>query len=470
MSDDLRAKCSCSACGNHIDFPLEAAGQVINCPHCNSATELSLNAPPPARDQPSAAELVGAFEGTIVRTRVSIFYQVGLVLVSLLMVLLPLVYVAMIGAAAWGVYEYATHFLFLVQGMRGGIYFYLFKLVLYIAPLFAGGVLVFFMIKPLFARRPPQAQPLAMNPALQSALYAVIARISDLVGAPMPVRIDLDCNLNASAGFRKGASSLLSNDLVLTIGLPLVAGLDLRQFVGVVAHEFGHFSQGFGLRLSYLIRSINLWFARVVYERDAWDVALEEWSMEAEDWRVMLVAACARLAVGISRLFLKLLMFLGHGVSCFLLRQMEYDADSYQIKIAGSPALESTMQRLAILGAALGKAYKEMRTGWNLNRKLPDNFPAYVAFHEATLPQALKQKIHDTLGLSQTGVFDTHPSDGDRIRRARLAGDPGVFHLELPASVLFTHFDIVARQVTHLHYSDDLGLRIDNSNLRAVPG
>jgi Zn-dependent protease with chaperone function len=199
-------------------------------------------------------------------------------------------------------------------------------------------------------------------------------------------------------------------------------------------------------------------------------MALEEWSMEAEDWRVMLVAACARMAVGISRLFLKLLMFLGHGVSCFLLRQMEYDADSYQIKIAGSPALESTMQRLAILGAAMGKAYKEMRTGWNLNRKLPDNFPAYLAFHESTLPQTLQQKIHDTLGLSQTGIFDTHPSDGDRIRRARLAGDPGVFHLELPASVLFTHFDIVARQVTHLHYSDDLGLRIDNSNLRAVPG
>ena len=121
---------------------------------------------------------------------------------------------------------------------------------------------------------------------LASGIHRVLA---EQTGAPMPVRIDLDCNLNASASFRKGASSLLSNDLVLTIGLPLVAGLNLRQFVGVVAHEFGHFSQGFGLRLSYLVRGINVWFARVVYERDAWDVALEEWSMEAEDWRVMLV-------------------------------------------------------------------------------------------------------------------------------------------------------------------------------------
>ena len=55
--------------------------------------------------------------------------------------------------------------------------------------------------------------------------------------------------------------------MVLLIGLPLAAGLSLRQFAGVLAHEFGHFSQGFGMRLTYVIRSINIWFMRVVYER-----------------------------------------------------------------------------------------------------------------------------------------------------------------------------------------------------------
>ena len=36
-------------------------------------------------------------------------------------------------------------------------------------------------------------------------------------------------------------------------------------------------------------------------------------------------------------------MFIGHAVSCFLSRQMEYDADSYQIKIAGSAAFEKEL-------------------------------------------------------------------------------------------------------------------------------
>jgi len=86
------------------------------------------------------------------------------------------------------------------------------------------------------------------------------------------------------------------------------------------------------------------------------------------------------------------------------------------------------------------------------------------------LPPKLRENIQDTLGLARTGIFHSHPSAGDRIRRARQAGEPGVFHLDYPASVLFTKFDIVSRQITHLHYTDDLGLMFDPVNLRPVAG
>jgi Zn-dependent protease with chaperone function len=471
MNGELLAKCGCAHCGNHIEFPVDAAGAEVQCPHCGQPTVLSLQAPPAAEgDKPSAADLVAAFGGPVPRTRVSPLYQIGLVLVTVMMILLPLAYLAIIAATAYGSYYYATHFSFLLHSTRGGGRIYLGRLVLYFAPLFGGAVLLFFMVKPLFARRAPHAQPLAMNPALEPALYAFIARICDLVGAPMPRRIDLICDLNAAASFRRGAASLLGNDLVLTIGLPLVAGLNLQQFAGVIAHEFGHFAQGFGMRLSYIIRSINGWFVRVVYERDAWDLSLEEMGMAAQDAGILIIVNCARLGVGTSRLLLKLLMLLAHTVSCFLLRQMEYDADSYAIKVAGSSAMEAATRRMAELGEALGRSYKDMRTTWNLSRRLPEDFPAYLVVQHAKLPPALCQRMQDTLGLARTGLFDTHPSDGDRIRRARQAGDPGVFHLDLPASVLFSHFEIVSKQVTHLHYAEDLGLFFDAANLRAVGG
>src|SRR5438046_869041 len=43
-------KCSCSACGKHIEYEAAAAGTEIACPHCGAATRLaafSAAAPPP---------------------------------------------------------------------------------------------------------------------------------------------------------------------------------------------------------------------------------------------------------------------------------------------------------------------------------------------------------------------------------------------------------------------------------------
>jgi hypothetical protein len=335
--------------------------------------------------------------------------------------------------------------------------------------MFAGAVLVFFMIKPLFARRASHAQPLALNPGAEPLLFAFVTKLCQTVGAPFPTRIDIDCQLNASASFRRGAFSFLGHDLVLTIGLPLVAGLSLREFAGVLAHEFGHFTQGFGMRLTYVIRSVNGWFARVVFERDAWDLMLEE-AAQVQDARLAILIGFARLGVWFSRQWLKLLMWIGHSIGCFMLRQMEYDADSYQFKLAGSAAFENTMRQLHILGATLDRTYKDLRTSWNLNRRLPDDFPAYFLKHAGQVSAAERTRLEDTMGLAPSGLFDTHPSNGDRIRRARQAGEPGVFDLDAPATVLFSNFVIPARQVTVLHYHDDLGIPVEMALLVPVEG
>jgi hypothetical protein len=42
MSDENYLKCSCKECGNNIEFPPAAAGQVVECPHCKEWTELKV--------------------------------------------------------------------------------------------------------------------------------------------------------------------------------------------------------------------------------------------------------------------------------------------------------------------------------------------------------------------------------------------------------------------------------------------
>jgi len=261
---------------------------------------------------------------------------------------------------------------------------------------------------------------------------------------------------------------MFGHDLVLALGLPLVANLTARELAGVVAHEFGHFTQGVGMRLHYIVNSINIWFARVAYQRDAWDVALERWAAGSRDIRIVLVIWTIQIAVWFSRLILKILMLIGLVVGGFMLRQMEYDADAYEIKVAGSDCFEQTTRKLATLEAAWSQTRKELAASWKNDKTLPDNLPELIRTSHARLPSVVLQKIDSTLGLHRTGLFDSHPSPADRIRQARKAADPGIFHDDRPASSLFVSFEHPSRFVTLLHYTDDIGIPINENMLTRV--
>lgn len=454
------SKCSCSACGLHLEFPVELLGSTISCPSCNSPTVLEI---PEVRPQEGAetlpiATLLSAFQGEVRGQRASLFYQVGLLLVTGAILVLPLLYLTFIATAAYGVYWWATHFTFLLTGRNYGIYFLLMKVLLYLTPLITGLIVVFFMIKPLLARRAPGAQPLALNPANEPLLFAFITEICRTVGAPVPSRIDVDCHLNASAGFRRGFKSFFGDDLVLTIGLPLVAGTNITQLGGIIAHEFGHFTQSFAMRLNYIIRRVNEWFVRVIYERDQWDLMLAESAAEMEEWWMQLVLVIASLGVWFSRLLLRPLMWIGIGISAFVSRQMEYNADAYEIEFVGSEVFENTTVRFAALASSMETAYKQMRVGWHHSRALPENFPQYLVLHDRRMTEEKRAAIADRVGLDQSQWYSTHPASGDRIRCARLAQKRGIFALDVPAKELFSNFDVIAKQVSLLHYTEDFGL------------
>ena len=214
-------------------------------------------APPPQRKSYAQwqQEVLAGFHGTLEPVEVPSSYRFAAGLVSAGMVLLPVLYLAIIAVLGYLVlYSEAT----IVS--------------------IIGGVLILFMLKPIFAKPGKARPPRELTAEQEPLLFAFIARLCEAVGAPQPKQIVVNCDVNASAGFRKGFLSIIARqDLVLVIGLPLVAGLTLRQFAGVLAHEFGHFTQGAGMRLGYVIRMINLWFVRVVYERDAWDERSNGW-------------------------------------------------------------------------------------------------------------------------------------------------------------------------------------------------
>lgn len=398
-----------------------------------------------------------AFRGSFARSEPSLLYKAGLAVVAFAMVLLPAIYIGLVGFAAWGVVYHLRHNIGILTSGSGGS---LGRAMIYFGPAVAGAILVFFMVKPFFAREAKRPEPLTLDRASEPLLFAFVEKICRLVGAPAPSCIQVDCQVNASASLRRG---LLSKDLALTIGLPLAAGLDMRQFAGVLAHEFGHFAQGAGMRMTHVIRKISFWFARVVYERDAFDMQLEQAAKNA-DLRIGIILHAARGCVWLTRRVLWALMNIGNAISCFMLRQMEYDADSYEAKLAGSDAFEQTAARLQTLNAGAQFAYGDLRQSWASSR-LPENLPLLINHRSATLPAEVHQKMAESAATVRTGWFDTHPCDADRVRAARALNQPGVFALTESATRLFANFEELSKAATVQQYQKQFELEFTDQNL-----
>jgi Zn-dependent protease with chaperone function len=426
-----------------------------------------------AQTAPSASQIISAiastpqnvsplngFQGTITPSGLSWMYRAGLAAVTFAMVLLPALYIALILLAAWGVYWHATQNLWIFSGSGGGA---LVRMIAYAGPIVAGVTLVLFMVKPFFAKRASRRLTITLKKEEEPLLFDFVDRVCGLVGAPAPARIEVNCDVNACASFRKGFVSIFGNDLVLTIGLPLVAGLNMRQFAGVLAHEFGHFAQGAGMRLTYIIRQVNGWFARVVYERDEWDIKLAK-TARSIDLRIGVVLHMARGAVWLTRKILWALMHVGHAISCFMLRQMELDADSYECKLSGSDTFADTTLRIQALTIATQHAFGDLSESWR-NGRLPDNFAVFVQHKAAGFSAELRGRIQEEFGKRKTGAFDTHPSDSDRITAAQALKAPGVFRLEDAALNLFADFPKLSKAVTREFYEKQHELALTEQSL-----
>lgn len=409
-------------------------------------------------------QVLAGFRGEIQRIAVSSSYRLGIALTALFMVLLPLIYVSLIGLAIFGVYWHLTHSYVMFEHVRGRAA--IFAFLVYLAPLVIGAIMIFFMIKPLFAGRSDSGRTRSLTPRSDPLLFEFVERICATVRAPMPSRIDIDCQVNASAHFRRGWLSIASRDLVLTVGMPLAAGMTLQQFAGVLAHEFGHFSQGAGMRLTYVIRSVNFWFTRVVYERDSWDEWLET-STDDLDIRISWILYLARFFVWVTRGILWVLMLLGHLIAGFMLRQMEFDADRYEARVAGSETFEATCRRLMLLHVGWQGAQGDL-SNFCQEGRLVDNLPRLILVNIDQFPPELRQKLDLVITESKTGLFDDHPADSERIASAKAEQTPGVFHSNLPATVLFQDFDACAKNVSWDLYCDVLGPDIKPSSLHPI--
>ncbi len=145
------------------------------------------------------AQILAAFQGEIEPVKPTPLYRLWVLVVACVMILLPLVYLAIVGGVIAGVVYHAVHNISIFQNMGHGRTNAKGAIFLYVGPLLAGGVVVAFMLKPLFARWGEGGNNRVLDPQVEPLLYAFVDGVCAAVHAPRPVRIEVDCQVNASA-------------------------------------------------------------------------------------------------------------------------------------------------------------------------------------------------------------------------------------------------------------------------------
>lgn len=391
-------------------------------------------------------------------------YKLALFFIAIAMVLLPLAYIALIGLAGYGVYWHAINDTWMLSG--GGGRAWVWKLVAYLTPMLVGGIVLAFMVKPLVARAARPSRPLSLTPQMEPVFYEFVTLIADAVGSPRPRHIHIVSDVDASASFRRGMWSFFSHDLVLTVGMPLIRGMPAAQLAGVIAHEFGHFTQGAGMRLGYLIRRTNHWFARVVFQRDQWDQRLRDWSKQGEIYTII-PALLARMVVFIVRKLLYCLMWIGYAISSFASRQQEYDADRVAARLVGSQTNERALKRVHLLAVAEQGAKQDLWHAWQEHR-LCDDLPALIVANLKQLkPEVVKDILMDA-AKEKTGIFDTHPAYADRVGSLRREECPRMLECARLAEGLLRNAQAVSKASTFEYYQGVLGGEISQTQLVPV--
>lgn len=385
-------------------------------------------------------------------------YFTGMTLVTLFMIILPLVYLALIAGAIWLTCYHAVHSVVLFE-LKVSIY----TLLIYAAPLIMGSLLVFFMIKPLFAKRSLPEAPVILSPDEQPDFIRYIDALCKNLGAPPPQQIIINSAVNASASFHNGFRGWFRNQLTLTIGAPLISGLTVQQLTGVLAHEFGHFSQGGGMRLTYIIRSISHWFLRVVYERDRIDDWLER-TRKQVDFRIAIILHLTDFFIWGSRKILWVLMKLGELISCYMLRQMEYDADLNEILLTGSDNFRECSIQFLRLSIAEEEAQNVLNSSFHEGRMSLDYGDLISRLEKKIKPEHFDE-VMEKVNKQQTGSFSTHPGTADRIRHSNHIAATGSFFCKTPATTLLKNYPFISEEVSRSIYKSVFGDDINQVTL-----
>jgi len=333
-----------------------------------------------ARLERASARAPGAY-----KARVAALALVGFAIVGVIVAAAALGLASLVGIAAFVVFS------------GGKAIVLLFKLLVVLAlPLWA---LLRTAVSALFTRL-PAPEGLLLERAQAPRLFAALDDMRRRMRGPRFHRVLLVDGFNAAVMQRPlfGLMGWPRNYLLL--GLPLLEALGTGEAMAVVAHEYGHLAGSHG-RFGAFIYRLRLTWGRVQQLSRRWDGWLARPLRALVDWYAPYFNA----------------------YTFVLARANEYEADAASAGLVGAGVMADALKRTEIAGPRHRAFLEEVFAGTRDAPQPPDDLAARwaQALRDAPAPANDRQRLEAALART-SGVADTHPALGDRLRALSGAG------------------------------------------------
>jgi hypothetical protein len=384
----------------------------------------------------SPEALRSALAGPLNPPRVGLVRKAAMIVVAAIVSLLPLFYLAAVAGLV-------AAMLWLALGAVGRSL----SPALFWTVEIALGILLVCLLKPLVEprRRVVELYPLTRDK--EPLLWELVALVCDELDAPLPTRLQTECSLRLAAEARGGPGR---RELVLTVGLPLMACLDIPQLAGLVTDELALHRRRSGAGVMKYVRAINGWLWRNVYEDGRFDAWLARVAQRPHFHLAKLLLPL-RAARFVAQAVLFIPMFIGNTLASSLVRRAELDADIAAARLVGRDAFSALLARLGVIEFTWQGVLAELDF-LHREQQLPDSLPKQLAARMLEMTPEICAALQHSVVKREDKPFDSRATDEERLAAIQSEPARGVLLCPGPVTELFADFDTTARKVTWDYY------------------
>jgi Zn-dependent protease with chaperone function len=325
-----------------------------------------------------------------------------------------------------------------------------------------GVMVLYFLLKFVFKRKTiDRSGMIEITVKDQPVLFDFIKKLAEETQTPLPKRIYLSPNVNAGVFYDSSFWSMfLPVSKNLNIGLGLVNSVNVSEFKGVIAHEFGHFSQK-SMKVGSYVYNVNHIIHDMLFDNDDYERTLATWGNASQYFYFF--AELTGIVVKIIKEILEDLYAVINERYMALSRQMEFHADAVAASVSGSTPLIHALYRSDIAESCYLNVLSYCDAWTSENRKARNVYELhsiamknFADAHHLTVEHSLSQASAKYY-LNRVIIKDqwaSHPSIIEREKQLN--------HLNIDADIvtdsawtLFTNVEKLQREVTETLYRND---------------